>query len=71
MTRYNHSSPFLIPQLMMGGKGGEPMKAKDIREKAVLARSQLLRSNYGFLTLAGFRQRLAYFTDKVRTRSVQ
>lgn len=51
-------------QLLMGGKSAEPLKAQDIKEKAILARSGALRSNFGFLTPAGFRQRLAYFTAK-------
>ena len=48
----------------MGGKSPEPQKAKDIREKAIIARAGALRGNSGFLTAAGFAQRLALFTAK-------
>lgn len=51
----------------MGGKTPEPQKAQEVKEKAVLARSQILRANYGFLTPSGFQQRLAFFTAKVRS----
>ena len=49
---------------MMGGKSSEPLKLQDIRDKAIIARSGIIHTNYGFLTLAGFRQRLAHFTAK-------
>ena len=48
----------------MGGKSGEPVKADDVRQKAILSRSGLLRANFGFLTAAGFRQRITHFTAK-------
>jgi len=49
---------------MMGGKSSEPGKPQEVREKALLARSGVLRSNFGFLTASGFRQRLAFFVAK-------
>lgn len=50
---------------MMGSKNAEAADAKDIRQKAVLARSRAFRSNFGFITEAGFRQRMAFLNDAV------
>ena len=50
----------------MGGKNPEPLKTKDIKEKAIISRAGAVRTNFGSLTAAGFAQRLAYFTAKVR-----
>lgn len=49
---------------MGGSKTAEPQDETEIKHKAIIARSNLLRSNFGFLTKAGFQQRLSYFADK-------
>ncbi len=53
----------------MGQGPGKSSKTdpKEIREKQAVARSQLLRANCGFIPEAGFRQRAAYFSAKVRS----
>lgn len=50
-------------QLLMGSKSKD-QKASEVREKALLARSATLRANFGFLTAAGFRQRVSFFTAR-------
>lgn len=39
--------------------------AKELAEKQQLVRSQLLRTNLGFLPESAFRERRHYFTNKV------
>ncbi|KAK9848338.1 hypothetical protein WJX84_003801 [Apatococcus fuscideae] len=50
------------------GQGPGKLKTKtdpkEIREKQAIARSQLLRTNCGFVPEAAFRQRAAYFSTK-------
>jgi hypothetical protein len=51
--------------LMGGGKQQQKVDLKEVKEKQALARSQMLRGAFGFLTEGAFRQRKAYFTSKV------
>ena len=48
----------------MGSKSAEPIKPQDIKEKAILGRSNALRANFGFITSAGFRQRLHFLAAR-------
>ena len=50
---------------MGGGKPQQKVDLKEVKEKQALARSQMLRGAFGFLTEGAFRQRKAYFTAKV------
>lgn len=48
-------------QLFLSGKSSDQAAQKDeILQKAILARSSVLRSNFMYLTPSGFRQRLAF-----------
>lgn len=49
----------------MGGSSQTKVEMKELKEKQALARSQMLRSNLGYLTESAFRQRKAYFAAKV------
>ncbi|CAK0739404.1 hypothetical protein CVIRNUC_001163 [Coccomyxa viridis] len=50
--------------LMGGGKSQQKVEMKEVKEKQALARSQMLRGAFGFITEGAFRQRKAYFTAK-------
>ena len=52
-------------QAFMGGPSQQKVDPKELREKQALARSQLLRGSFGWLTEPAFRQRRAYFSTKV------
>ena len=51
--------------LMGGGKSQQKVEMKEVKEKQALARSQMLRGAFGFITEGAFRQRKSYFTAKV------
>ena len=57
--------------LMGGSKSQQKVDLKEVKEKQVLARSQLLRGACVFLTEGAFRQRKAYFTAKVRLGTME
>jgi hypothetical protein len=44
---------------------------KELAEKQQLVRSQLLRTNLGFLPESAFRERRHYFINKVRWRAAE
>ena len=52
-------------QAFMGSPSQQKVEPKELREKQALARSQLLRGAFGWLTEPAFRQRKAYFSAKV------
>ena len=52
----------------MGSPSQAKVEMKELKEKQVLARSQMLRGAYGYLTEAAFRQRKAYLAAKVCSR---
>lgn len=52
------------PQLMASNPP-PTTDAKELAEKQQLVRSQLLRTNLGFLPESAFRERRHYFTNKV------
>lgn len=60
MPTNRHLVPTLA-QAFMGGPSQQKVDPKELREKQALARSQLLRGNFGWLTEPAFRQRRAYF----------
>lgn len=55
---------------MGGGKSQQKVELKEVKEKQILARSQLLRGACVFLTEGAFRQRKAYFTSKVGHKAI-
>lgn len=50
---------------MAGGPDTGKVDMKELREKQQVARSQVLRTNHGYITEAAFRERRHYFTAKV------
>mmetsp|Transcript_308 Transcript_308/g.888 ORF Transcript_308/g.888 Transcript_308/m.888 type:complete len:256 (+) Transcript_308:358-1125(+) len=53
-----------ISKLMAGGPDTGKVDMKELREKQQVARSQVLRTNHGYITEAAFRERRHYFTAK-------
>ena len=53
----------------MGSPSQAKVEMKEVKEKQALARSQLLRGAFGYLTEPAFRQRKAYLAAKVCPRS--
>lgn len=53
-------------QYFMAGGSSTPADLKEVREKMGLARSNVLRVNFGFIPESGFRQRKQYFNARVR-----
>ena len=49
----------------MGSPSQQKVEPKELREKQAMARAQLLRGSFGWLTEPAFRQRKAYFSAKV------
>lgn len=45
--------------------------AKELAEKQQLVRSQVLRTNLGFVPESAFRERRHFFTNKVRGQTVK
>lgn len=53
----------------MGSPSQAKVDMKEVKEKQALARSQMLRGAFGYLTEPAFRQRKAYLAAKVCPRS--